>query len=220
MNNDERNLFDATQGLSVREASKELKHYWDDRYVSGGNSGAGSYGGEAMLKAMYINTWIQKYDIKRITEIGCGDGNNLLMYLVRMSYCGFDISPKAIEICRDKTRKIRNSLMYEFYSDKDKIDLDAELCLCLDVWYHQVKDEDFEALCELLFKTGKWKYIILYSYEENPWNPDEPVGKHIKYRDVLSKVAEFPDWELVYWVSGYSTTHLPSNKKMFLFKRK
>lgn len=197
-----------------------LKDYWENRYQSGGNSGAGSYNMEAMLKASQINHVIQKYDIKTIQEIGCGDGNNLLMYNVRMQYTGYDISPKAIEICKEKTRKIRNSLMYYFTTEEKDIDYDAKLCLCLDVWYHQVNDKDFEELCQKLFVKGNWEYVMIYSYEENPWNPQEKVGQHIKYRDVLSKVAEFPKWELVYWVSGYSETLLPSNKKMFLFKIK
>jgi hypothetical protein len=218
MTNDERNLFDATQGLSQMENKFNLKKYWEDRYQSGGNSGAGSYNAEAMLKASFINTWIRDNGIRKIQEIGCGDGNNLVMYDVRMSYTGYDISPKAIEMCKEKTRKIRNSLMYEFYSDKKDINYDAEMCLCLDVWYHNVNDNDFEELCDLLFNKGKWKFVVIYSYEDNPF-PDQPVGQHIKYRDVLSKVAEFPQWELAYWVSGYSENHLPSHKKMFLFRR-
>ena len=196
-----------------------LQKHWEDRYVGGGNSGAGSYEMEAMLKASFINTWIRDLDIKTIQEIGCGDGNNLLMYDVRMQYTGYDISPKAIAMCREKTRKIRNSLFYYFGTEEKDIDYDAKMCLCLDVWYHQVNDEDFEELCQKLFVKGKWKFLVIYSYEANPFG-DEKVGQHIKYRDVLSKVAEFPNWELTYWVSGYSDNHLPSKKKMFLFTRK
>jgi SAM-dependent methyltransferase len=195
-----------------------LKKYWEDRYQQGGNSGAGSYEMEAMLKASFINTWINDLKIRKITEIGCGDGNNLIYYDVRMSYCGYDISPKAIEMCKEKTRKIRNSLFYEFYNNPEDIDYDAELCLCLDVWYHQVDDEDFKSLTDMLFAYGNWKYVIIYSYEENPFG-DEKVGLHVKYRDVLSEVEKYPNWELMHWVSGYSNNHLPSKKKMFLFKR-
>lgn len=197
----------------------KLKEYWDTRYKQGGNSGAGSYENEAMLKASHINFWIEKYNIRAITEIGCGDGNNCLMYKVKTSYCGYDISPKAIEICNEKTRKIRNSLKYFFSCRPEYIDLDANMCLCLDVWYHQVNDNDFEELCKLLFVDGNWKYVVIYSYEEENPFPDLPVGQHVKYRDVLSKVKEFPNWELEYWVSGYSDSIFPSFKKMFLFKR-
>lgn len=196
-----------------------LKSYWENRYQTGGNSGAGSYNMEAMLKASFINTWIRNFNIKTIQEIGCGDGNNLLMYDIRMQYTGYDISPKAIEMCKEKTRKVRNSLFYYFGSEEKDIDYDARMCLCLDVWYHQVNDEDFEELCQKLFVKGNWKFLVIYSYEANPFG-DDKVGQHIKYRDVLSKVAEFPNWELTYWVSGYSDNHLPSKKKMFLFTRK
>ena len=194
-------------------------NYWNERYKNGGNSGAGSYNEEAMLKASFINTWIKNLDIKTITEIGTGDGNNAMMYDVKMSYCGYDISSEAIKLSETRFNKHRNRLFYLFTDKEEYIDYDAKLCLCLDVWYHLINDSVFEELCQKLFVKGNWKYIIIYSFEANPF-PNQKAGQHIKYRDVLSKVAEFPNWELTYWVSGYSDNHLPSKKKMFLFTRK
>lgn len=199
-----------------------LKQFWQERYVGGGNSGAGSYNVEAMLKASIINNWIKQLDIKTIQEIGCGDANNLLLYDVRMQYTGYDISEKAIQICREKTRKIRNSLMYYFGSEEKDIDYDAKMCLCLDVWYHQINDEDFEELCQKLFVKGNWEYVVIYSTDTNNQFTREGVvlAQHVRYREVQSKVSEFQDWELMYWQGGYSDNNLPSDKKMFLYRRK
>lgn len=206
---------------------EKLTKYWDDRYVQGGNSGAGSYGTEAAVKANIINHWINEYDIRTVNEIGCGDGNNLLLYDVKTAYTGYDISPKAIEMCNDKTKKMRNSLKFYFTTEESGMDLDADLCLCLDVWYHQVDDEDFEKLCDTLFVKGNWKYIIIYSMDSNNQFTAEgvPFAAHLKNREVLSKVKEFPNWEVVYWVSGFNTSDnktkmFPAEKKFFLFKRK
>lgn len=206
---------------------EKLKKYWDERYVNGGNSGAGSYGLEAYTKGNIINHWIKELDVKKINEIGCGDANNLLFYNVRMQYTGYDISPKAIEMCKEKTRKIRNSLMYYFTDKVEEMDFDADLCLCLDVWYHQVLDEDFEALCDLLFNKGNWKYIIIYSTDTNSQflADGTPLAPHMRPREVLSKVAEFPHWEVKYWISGFNASDgkqylFPAEKKFFLLQRK
>ena len=206
---------------------EELTNYWDNRYVQGGNSGAGSYGMEAAVKANIINHWIKEYEIKTINEIGCGDGNNLLLYDIPISYTGYDISPKAIEICNEKTRKIKNSLKYYFTTNVNDIDYQADLCLCLDVWYHQVKDEDFSFLCHQLFELGEWEYIIIYSTDTNSqFTADgKPLASHMKPREVLSKVAEYPQWEVLYWISGFNTTDgktmmFPAEKKFFLLHKK
>lgn len=195
-----------------------LKKYWQDRYVSGGNSGAGSYGDEAIFKANFINHWIEELGINTITEIGSGDANNLLLYKVNTSYCGYDISEKAVEISNEKTKRIHNGLKYFFTSKLNEIDYDAKLCLCLDVFYHQVNDDDFNALFDLIFKKGNWKYVIVYTAEYSNIS-EELLGNHMKYREIQSKVAALNSWELMHWISGYSNDKLPSNKRFFLFER-
>ncbi len=145
----------------------DVAKYWEDRYKSGGNSGAGSYGEEAFMKAHVINYWITELGIRTLNEIGCGDGNNLLMYKVPISYTGYDISFAAVEKCNQLTKRIPNGLKYYFTNDMNDIDYQADLCLCLDVWYHQVDNALFNELCQLLFVTNEWKYIIIYSNDTN-----------------------------------------------------
>lgn len=205
---------------------EKLTEYWNQRYVQGGNSGAGSYGQEATMKASIINHWIKNNEIRTINEVGCGDANNLLMYYVDISYTGYDISPKAIQMCNEKTRKIPNSLKYFFTSDPNKQDFNADLCLCLDVWYHQTEDKDFEELCKLLFVIGNWKYIIIYSTDTNSQftSDGKPLAKHMHPREVLSKVAEYPEWKVKYWCSGFKSEEdismlFPAEKKFFLLER-
>ncbi len=51
--------------------------YWDQRYLSRGNSGVGSYGKFAEFKAEIVNDFVRENGIMSIVEYGCGDGNQL-----------------------------------------------------------------------------------------------------------------------------------------------
>jgi len=83
--------------------------YWRQRYKAGGTSGAGSYHKLAKFKAEVLNAFVKEHGIRTIIEYGCGDGNQLSLSEYP-SYIGFDVSQKAIEICRgifcnDKTKR-------------------------------------------------------------------------------------------------------------------
>ena len=56
--------------------------YWENRYKNNGNSGAGSYGRLAEFKADVINNFIAENKITSVIEFGCGDGNQLSLFVV------------------------------------------------------------------------------------------------------------------------------------------
>src|SRR5665811_377643 len=87
---------------------RSSKDYWEQRYRNGGNSGAGSYDKLAIFKADVLNSFVEENHIETIIEYGCGDGNQLTLSQYP-SYIGFDVSNKAIELCK-KT----------FHNDKSK----------------------------------------------------------------------------------------------------
>ena len=70
--------------------------YWEKRYVTGGNSGDGSYGYLAKYKAEIINNFIEKNSINAIIEFGTGDGNQI-KHMNYKNYIGFDVSNYIIE---------------------------------------------------------------------------------------------------------------------------
>lgn len=74
----------------------ESATFWKEHYRNGGTSGSGSYGRLADFKAFTVNTLTDDYQISRIVEIGCGDGNQLKKLNVE-SYTGVDISAVVIE---------------------------------------------------------------------------------------------------------------------------
>lgn len=82
--------------------------YWERRYQSGGDSGAGSYNRLALFKAEILNEFVKSNNISSVIEWGCGDGNQLKLAQYPQ-YMGIDVSAKAIEICKEK-----------FYEDSSK----------------------------------------------------------------------------------------------------
>jgi hypothetical protein len=56
---------------------RDSQSYWEDRYVSGGTSGPGSYDAQAEYKADFLNRFVRENAIGSVIEFGCGDGNQL-----------------------------------------------------------------------------------------------------------------------------------------------
>lgn len=180
----------ATTVRLVREAGfRGSATYWDNRYRKGGNSGPGSYGRLAEFKATIINDLVKKHDIQSVIEFGCGDGHQL--ELARYgSYIGFDVSPKALEICRASFPGRPN---YRFSLIDDYADETADLSMSLDVIYHLVEDDVFQKYMELLFDSSK-KFILLYSPDASMPEFDAAHVKTRKFSDWIR--AHRPDWHL------------------------
>ncbi len=140
------------------------KKYWEQRYASGGTSGAGSYGKLAEFKAEIINSFIKNNNIASVIEFGCGDGNQLSLFDIP-SYVGLDVSRTAIKFCmrRFKNDKTKSFFLYEpeCFADNNNI-FKADLALSLDVIYHLVEDPIFELYMKHLFSSSD-KFVIIYS---------------------------------------------------------
>lgn len=136
--------------------------YWNDRYNTGGTSGAGSYGRLAVFKAKFINDFVAKNSVSKVIEFGCGDGAQLALASYPQ-YVGFDVSPVAVSICKNKFGNTAS--YYEFYETTYQHPREGEfdLALSLDVIYHLIEDEVFDKYMSRLFRASS-KYIIIYSY--------------------------------------------------------
>lgn len=166
--------------------------YWEQRYQSGGNSGAGSYGGLAEFKAAVLNDFVKNYDVHSVIELGCGDGNQLRLAQYP-EYLGFDISDKAIKLCRDIFEKDSTKsfkLMSEYEGQK------ADMVISLDVIYHLIEDEVYQQYMRALFRSAV-KYVVVYS---SNWHHDlgQKAAPHVRHRkfDEWIKSNE-PDWALL-----------------------
>lgn len=186
----------------VKKAVKKLsgrtftnsENYWIQRYDYGGNSGPGSYSHLAQFKADILNEFVQEHEISRIIEYGCGDGNQLKLARYP-SYLGFDISTKAIALCK-KIFKDDNSKEFKLMSEYQGET--ACLTLSLDVIYHLVEDDIYFAYMRRLFSSSNC-FVIIYSSNADE-NPDS-VMPHVRHRKFSSWVEENqPNWRLLQYI--------------------
>jgi hypothetical protein len=167
------------------------ENYWIERYNTGGNSGDGSYRKLAEFKAEIINKFVTQKNIKTIIEYGCGDGNQLKL-AEYPSYTGFDVSPKALSICREA---FLNDVTKTFKMMDDYSSETAELTLSLDVIYHLIEDTVYSNYMDRLFDSSH-RFVIIYASDTNV-NP-EAQAAHIKHRNFTKWVGSMkPEWSLI-----------------------
>lgn len=166
------------------------QNYWEDRYHSGGTSGAGSYGDAALYKAEVLNKFVKEHEIASVIEFGCGDGNQLKLAQYP-AYTGFDVSDTAVNLCtqtfeNDKTKKFKN--VNDYRNDK------ADLCLSLDVIYHLIEDEIFNNYMDKLFNSAN-KYVIIYASDTDL--QQDLQADHVKHRQFSKWIkTNRPEWVL------------------------
>ena len=176
--------------VEATQLSSGSSAYWEGRYASGGNSGAGSYGKFAELKAEVINGLVSEYHIRSVIEFGCGDGHQLTLAKYP-EYLGFDVSPTAVSQCLSR---FEGDLTKSFRLLSDYGGEQADLALSLDVIYHLVEDEVFLAYMERLFASARALVVIYSSNQDDGSGRD---GAHIRHRQFSRWVAErAPDWVL------------------------
>lgn len=170
--------------------------YWKNRYQKGGNSGDGSYDRLAEFKAEVINDFIRKHDIQTVIELGCGDGNQLLLAQYP-KYLGFDVSDDAIKTC---INKFHNDPSKAFLNMSQLSTQKADLSMSLDVIYHLVEDEVFDSYMRQLFDCSN-QYVIIYSSDRN--QQDKLQAPHVKHR-------KFTQWVEQYASSWILTDMIPN----------
>lgn len=164
--------------------------YWEERYRSGGNSGAGSYSRLAAYKAEVLNEFVTHNAIGSVVEFGVGDGAQLSLANYP-EYTGIDVSRTVVQATRqrfaaDPTVKIlHTSEIDESYR--------ADLALSLDVIYHLVEDSAFDIYMRQMFAAAD-RYAIFYASNfDSDWR-----DPHVKHRQFTSWVEkEIAAFELV-----------------------
>jgi SAM-dependent methyltransferase len=162
------------------------EQYWENRYRSGGTSGAGSYNRLAQFKADTINQFVAEKNITTVIDLGCGDGNNLIL-MNFSNYIGLDVSHTAIKICMDKFKgdSTKSFYLYSSVAFDDKQHLfNAQLTLSLDVIYHLIEDDLYQYYMRHLFAVSE-KYVIIYSRLVT-----DKFSCHEKGRDFLTWIKQ------------------------------
>lgn len=172
------------------------KKYWNDRYLRGGNSGAGSYNHLAQFKADVINDFIEKNQIKSIVDYGVGDGNQLkLISTENLKYTGIDVSNFIISKCKEEFKDDKTKIF--IHDDDIDNDLKADLVLSCDVIYHLIEDHVYKEYMDNLFSMSK-KYVIIYAPNINY---NEAI--HVKKREFIENIFDnYPNFNLVKRIKG------------------
>jgi hypothetical protein len=182
------NAIAPTTGARTFTTSPE---YWNERYISGGNSGAGSYGRLARFKADVLNKFVSDQAISSIIEFGCGDGEQLKLARYPL-YTGIDVSMRAVEICQSKFAEDSTKTFYHIAREAAQLPK-ADLSMSLDVLYHLIEDNIYHDYMSKLFFASR-KFVCIYSS-----NCERPAAaKHVRHRRFSDWILHHqPAWKLV-----------------------
>jgi hypothetical protein len=161
--------------------------FWEHRYISGGTSGAGSFGRLATFKADFLNAFVSANSIKSVIEFGTGNGVQTKLYDFPM-YTGIDVAETAIAASRllfagsDKHQFLLSSELAQAH--------ECDLSLSIDVLYHLVEDLVFDKYVRELFFFGN-RYVVIYSSDDDAPSP----AIHVRHRKISKFIAaRFPEW--------------------------
>ena len=177
------------------------KEYWENRYRSGGNSGAGSRGIIAEYKAKTINEFVKNNNIRTVCELGCGD------YLFELynipDFIGYDVSNFIVEQNRKKSNLKFTASMADLTS--------YDLTISMDVILHLIEEDVYQEYMHDLFRLSN-KYVIIYSS-----NWDEILGgEHNMFRKFLPDVPN--EFELIEFIDNPHKGN-DTLADFFIFKR-
>lgn len=180
-------------GFAKRLARAKFENsgaYWERRYQTGGNSGAGSYNRLALFKAEFLNEFVSQNEIRSVIEFGSGDGAQLELAQYP-SYVGIDVARTAVEWARKRFG--RDPTMTFYHSSEVPPGLTADLALSLDVIYHLVEDAAFDSYMRQLFNAAS-QFVIIYAS-----NHDETLDvAHVRHRRFTDWIDEMrPDFTMV-----------------------
>lgn len=167
-----RALHQAREAELLAAGVSPLVGYWEARYAAEGSSGAGSEGVVAQRKAVYVNQLLRREQVTSVVDWGCGDGQQL-DFLNLPGYLGVDISATAVAQC---LARHPGKAFLAWPGDRPQIEIQADLALSLDVIFHLVLNDDFEAYWARLFASAT-RLVLVHSTDH-----DARGARHVRHR--------------------------------------
>ena len=137
------------------------EQYWDQRYIDGGTSGAGSIGDDRDFKWKVIDRHM--LFPQSVVDVGCGE---LSFWEGRdcEDYTGIDFSKKIIE----KNRILRPDWEFIWSNAETRNDkLSKNTVFCFDVLFHIMNNETYLKILENLTDYSQ-DHIFIYTWISNP----------------------------------------------------
>lgn len=165
--------------------------YWDRRYRSGGDSGAGSRDQAAQVKADYVNALIRWRGVASVADWGCGDCEVLSrLNLDGVEYVGVDISAEAIALCLRRRPDV--TLIRLDTRTNAAVRISADLVLSLDVVFHFPDETDLTAYLAHVFASAK-RLVLLHATDFHSTG----TSPHVQHRRITPMIEhEHPQWTL------------------------
>lgn len=160
--------------------------YWTRRYGDGRTSGAGSYGRLAEYKAEFINALVAEKGVTSVIEYGSGDGNQASKFDFA-NYTGVDVVPQVVEAARKRFAD-RPSWRFLTVAQEAGMDHRFDMSMSLDVIYHLVEDEVFDAYMSRLFATAD-RYVLIYATDHEEPDTGSAHVRHRRYTDWIAANA-------------------------------
>jgi SAM-dependent methyltransferase len=140
--------------------------FWEDRYQSGGNSGAGSRGEEADWKIARIAERVASHGVRSILDLGSGDGYVARRLMERLppdvSYLGIDIAPSAVNLAASQAL---SNMRFEVADFTGGFQGSADLVLCMDVLFHLSTPEKQQAAIDAICRSFR-KLAVVAAWNE------------------------------------------------------
>lgn len=148
----------------------------------------------------FLEIIIQKYNIKSITDIGCGDLNYMKNLLKKsdIDYIGYDISSNAVKYCNEKFPQYE---IKQFNICNGKLPGNSELVIVKDVFIHLNDSFVNKALSNIL-SNKEIKYLLVTGhleskkYEENIKNNGTGFRNfYLNKNNILNKLSVIEEYE-------------------------
>jgi len=200
----------------MRRISREAA-YWEKRYSLGGDSGEGSAGKGRDWKWKMINEFAP--NITSVIDVACGD---LRFWNGRPDkyvddYIGIDISKTIIE----RNRKIQQSNIKFICAPAEKrIGLKAPFVFCMDLLFHIMDDDTYEAILENLCYYSS-RFIFVHTWINNCFGDrirgPFTDGNYMTFR-------RFEDYFPIFNREGFSNPQVRRNPNrvgaLYIFRRR
>lgn len=134
---------------------------WSNRKTRESSSGVGSSKLNTRNTIMTLNYIKDKYDIKSLIDLPCGDMNWIIDFLKNnndIKYTGFDISKELVE----RNNKVFNYNFIQKDIVVENLDISADLILCRDLLFH-LENENIIDIIQKFKKSGSL-YLLTTSF--------------------------------------------------------
>ena len=200
----------------MRKISRE-EAYWENRYSLGRDSGEGSAGKGRDWKWKMINEFAA--NITSVIDVACGDlrfwKGNPGKYVD--DYIGIDISRTIIE----KNKEIQqNNCKFICAPAEKRIDLKAPFVFCMDVLFHIMDDDTYEAILENLCYYSS-RFIFIHTWINNYFGDrirgPFTDGNYMTFR-------RFEEYFPIFNTAGFSNPQIRRNPNkigaLYIFRKK